>query len=99
LILFLLKSGGGNYFPPCTPGSDDPGTGQKKGDELCVQFRHIFKDMLSLDARCQQGWGALIRHPGGAIQYCIDCQVERVCNMIKLGENVNKNQKKYLKGP
>ena len=48
------------------PGSDGPGVRQKKGDELCVQFRHIFKDMLSLDARCQQG--ALIRHPGGAIQ-------------------------------
>ena len=43
----------------------------EKGDELCVQFRHIFKDMLSLDARCQQGWGALIRHPGGAIQYIL----------------------------
>ena len=52
-------------------GSDGPGVGQKKGDELCVQFRHIFKDMLSLDARCQQGWGALIRHPGGAIQYIL----------------------------
>ena len=66
--------GGGALWPS---GSEGPGLGQKKGDELCVQFRHIFKDMLSLDARCQQG--ALIRHPGGAIQYCIDGAGERVC--------------------
>ena len=61
----------GQLLPSCNPDSDGPGAGQKKGDELCVQFRHIFKDMLSLDARCQQGWGALIRHPGGAIQYIL----------------------------
>ena len=71
-----------NVFGEGPYGPQDPKAldqGRKKGDELCVQFRHIFKDMLSLDARCQQGWGALIRHPGGAIQYCIDGAGERVC--------------------
>ena len=58
----------GKLLPPAPQAPTVLEQGRKKGDELCVQFRHIFKDMLSLDARCQQGWGALIRHPGGAIQ-------------------------------